>query len=140
APHDSVERYRGLGVDCMAGEARLVSPWEVQVGERRIAARGIVVAAGGRPRLPALPGIERIDVLTSETVWALDALPRRLLVLGGGPVGCELAQAFARLGAEVVLVQRGSRLLPRDDAESAALLAAALGRDGVSVRTGHAGV
>jgi pyruvate/2-oxoglutarate dehydrogenase complex dihydrolipoamide dehydrogenase (E3) component/uncharacterized membrane protein YdjX (TVP38/TMEM64 family) len=138
APHDSMERYRALGVDCIAGSARLLSPWQAEVGDRRITARGIVLATGGRPRLPDLPGIGDVAYLTSESVWSLPALPRRLLVLGGGPVGCELAQAFARLGAQVTLVQRGPRLLPRDDAESAALVEAALRRDGVAVCTGHA--
>ena len=138
APHDSMERYRSLGVECIAGTARLHSPWEVEVDGRRLSARAIVVATGGRPAVPALPGLDAATCLTSDTVWDLTELPEHLLVLGGGPVGCELAQAFARLGTRVTLVQRGSRLLPRDDAEAAALVATALAADGVDLRLGHA--
>ncbi|MCF6871692.1 FAD-dependent oxidoreductase, partial [Klebsiella pneumoniae] len=92
-PHDSVERYHALGVECVQGDARITSPWTVEVfGEdgraRTLSARNIVIAAGARPFVPPIPGIEQIEVLTSDNVWSLRTLPRRLLVLGGGPIGC----------------------------------------------------
>ena len=136
-PHDSVERYTGLGVDVIKGEARLVSPWEVEVDGRRISARSIVIATGARPLVPDLPGLDGIEALTSDSVWSLRALPRRLLVLGGGPIGCELAQSFARFGAHVSLVEMAPRLLPREDAEVGALLAERLSHEGLRVATGH---
>jgi pyruvate/2-oxoglutarate dehydrogenase complex dihydrolipoamide dehydrogenase (E3) component/uncharacterized membrane protein YdjX (TVP38/TMEM64 family) len=134
APNDSMERYRSLGVECIAGEAQLVSPWQVEVDGRRLSARNIVIATGARPALPAIPGIEVVDVLTSENLWRLESLPQRLLILGGGPVGCELAQAFQRLGSEVTLAQRASRLLPKLDTEAGELLADLLASEGVEVR------
>jgi len=137
APHDSVERYTALGVDVIHGAARLVSPWEVEVNGRRLCARSIVIATGARPLVPDIPGLDAIEALTSDNVWSLRALPRRLLVLGGGPIGCELAQSFARFGAAVSLVEMAPRLLPREDPEVGALLAERLARDGVTVATGH---
>ena len=136
-PHDSVERYTRLGVDCVRGDARIVSPWTVEVDGRTISARHIVIAAGAQPLVPALPGLDRIDYLTSDTVWKLRELPKRLLVLGGGPVGCELAQSFARLGAQVTLVQRGARLLDREDPEFSALVMDRFSDEGVDVRVNH---
>ena len=132
-PHDSVERYRGLGVDCIQGEARLIDPWTIEVDGRRITARSVVIATGARPTVPALPGIEQIDYLTSDTVWNLRERPRRLLVLGGGPIGCELGQCFARLGCAVTLVQRPARLLPKEDPDASALVLDALRADGITV-------
>ena len=142
APHDSVERYRGLGVEVLQGEARVVSPWEVEVtgadGEvRRLTTRSIVIAAGARPAVPPIPGLDEVGYLTSDTLWELESLPQRLLVLGGGPIGCELAQAFARLGSSVTQVEMQPRLLAREDAEVAALIAARLQADGVEVLAGH---
>lgn len=136
-PHDSVERYTGLGVDVIQGEARLVSPWEVEVDGRRITARSIVIATGARPLVPDIPGLDGVEALTSDTVWNLRTLPQRLLVLGGGPIGCELAQCFARFGAAVSLVEMAPRLLPREDAEVGALVAERLASDGVRVASGH---
>jgi pyruvate/2-oxoglutarate dehydrogenase complex dihydrolipoamide dehydrogenase (E3) component/uncharacterized membrane protein YdjX (TVP38/TMEM64 family) len=136
-PHDSIERYTGLGVDVIEGDARLVSPWEVEVNGRRISARSIVIATGARPLVPTIPGLESIEALTSDTVWALRELPKRLLVLGGGPIGCELAQSFARFGAAVSVVEMAPRLLPREDAEVGALLAERLAHEGLHVATGH---
>ncbi|GMU42586.1 MAG: FAD-dependent oxidoreductase [Xanthomonadales bacterium] len=136
APHDSVERYRGLGVDCIAGEARLVDPWTVEVDGRRICARQIVIATGARPTVPLLPGLDSVDYLTSDTVWGLREQPRRLLVLGGGPIGCELGQCFARLGCEVTIVQRNPRLLPREDADASAALRAAFEHEGIALALG----
>jgi pyruvate/2-oxoglutarate dehydrogenase complex dihydrolipoamide dehydrogenase (E3) component len=137
APHDSVERYTGLGVDVIEGDARLVSPWEVEVNGRRISARSIVIATGARPLVPSIPGLDAIEALTSDTVWSLRTLPNRLLVLGGGPIGCELAQSFARFGAHVSLVEMAPRLLPREDAEVGALLAERLVHEGLHIATGH---
>ena len=132
-PHDSVERYTGLGVEVIEGEAKLVSPWEVEVGGRRISARSIVIATGARPTVPSIPGLNDLDFLTSDTLWGLRELPQRLLVLGGGPIGCELAQSFARFGAQVRIVEMAERLLPREDAEAGAELAARLVREGVEL-------
>ena len=138
APHDSVERYRALGVECLHGEARITSPWTVQVeGARTLTTRAIVIAAGARPAIPPIPGLETIEVLTSDNLWRLRELPRRLLVLGGGPVGCELAQAFARLGSEVTQVEMGERLLGREDADVSDLIAGRFAKEGIDVRTGH---
>ncbi len=137
APHDSPERYAGLGVDVIHGEATLVSPWEVEVDGRRISARSLVIATGARPLVPDLPGLADSGYLTSDTVWGLRTLPPRLLVLGGGPVGCELSQAFARFGSAVVQVEMGPRLLSREDADAAAAVTARLQEDGVRVATGH---
>lgn len=144
-PHDSVERYCSLGVDCVAGEARLVSPWEVEItqesGEKRVmSARHIVIASGARPFVPAIPGLDQMDYLTSDSLWQLEALPRRFVILGGGPIGCELAQAFARLGARVSLVEMAPRLMVREDEDAAALVTASLQQDGVEVLVGHKAV
>ncbi|PXF28883.1 pyridine nucleotide-disulfide oxidoreductase [Pokkaliibacter plantistimulans] len=122
APHDGVERYTTLGVDCIAGEARLLSPWQLQVGDRQLTSRNIVIATGARPALPPIPGLTEMDPLTSETFWQLRELPQRLLILGGGAVGCELGQAMACFGSEVMIVERAGRLLPREDEEVAVAL------------------
>jgi pyruvate/2-oxoglutarate dehydrogenase complex dihydrolipoamide dehydrogenase (E3) component/uncharacterized membrane protein YdjX (TVP38/TMEM64 family) len=139
-PHDSAERYRGLGVECLQGEARITSPWTVEVGGRSLSTRSIVLATGAEPFVPPIPGIEQVDCLTSDTLWGLRELPARLLVLGGGPIGCELAQAFARFGSKVTQVEMAPRLLPREDPEFSAMLAARMQEDGVQVRTGHRAV
>ena len=135
-PHDSIERYQGLGVECIEGEARLVSPWEVEVNGQRLASRHIVIATGARPLVPTLPGLEQVPWVTSDTLWQLRTAPRQLLVLGGGPIGCELAQSFALLGVPVTLVELSDQLLPREEREVAELLAEQLARDGVRVLTG----
>lgn len=143
-PHDSVERYEGLGVECIAGDARITSPWTVEVkaatgadASRTLTTRSIVIAAGARPFVPPIPGLEDIGYLTSDTVWNLREQPRRLVVLGGGPIGCELTQAFARLGCEVTQVEMAPRLLLREDEEVAALIRARFESEGVRVLTGH---
>jgi pyruvate/2-oxoglutarate dehydrogenase complex dihydrolipoamide dehydrogenase (E3) component len=136
-PHDSVERYSMLGVEVFEREARLHSPYEIDLGDRVISARNIIIATGARPSVPQLPGLEQIDYLTSDTVWGLRALPARLLVLGGGPIGCELAQCFQRLGSAVTLVQRDARLLPREDVEVSAMVAERLRAEGMQVLTAH---
>ena len=141
-PHDSVARYTALGVDVQLGSARILDPWHVQItaadGARQVlATRSIVIATGARPFVPPLPGIAEIGCLTSDTLWDLRELPRRLLVLGGGPVGCELAQAFARLGSQVTLLEMAPRLLLREDEEVSACVLRALRADGVTVLCGH---
>jgi pyruvate/2-oxoglutarate dehydrogenase complex dihydrolipoamide dehydrogenase (E3) component/uncharacterized membrane protein YdjX (TVP38/TMEM64 family) len=146
APHDSVERYTSLGVEVLQGHARIVNPWTVEIalnggGTQRLTTRSIVIAAGARPFVPPLPGLEDVGYVTSDTLWdafaQLDAVPRRLVVLGGGPIGCELAQAFARLGAEVTQVEMAPRLMGREDEEVSELAREALAADGVQVLTGH---
>lgn len=145
APHDSAERYEGLGVEVLQGHARLVDPWTVEVtgesGLQRLTARAIVLATGAAPVIPDLPGLADAGPLTSDTLWdrmaPRDTPPARLLVLGGGPIGCELAQAFQRLGSQVTLVEQAPRLLAREEAEAADLVRASLEADGVRVLTGH---
>ena len=137
-PHDSVERYTGLGVDCVSGHAKLISPWVVEVDGRQISAEKIILATGARPIVPPIPGLDQVDALTSENLWQLDKLPRRLLIVGGGAIGCELAQAFQRLGSQVTLVEMQSQLLPRDDQHVASFMADCLSEEGVQVLTGYA--
>ncbi len=145
-PHDSVERYTGLGVDVVQGHATLIDPWTVEIaladgGTRRLTGRAIVLATGAAPFVPPLPGLEDVGYLTSDTMWEAlrtrDAAPRRLVVLGGGPIGCELSQAFARLGSSVTQVEMAPRLMLREDADAADEVRAALEHDGVRVLTGH---
>jgi pyruvate/2-oxoglutarate dehydrogenase complex dihydrolipoamide dehydrogenase (E3) component len=142
APHDSVERYTGLGVDVVEGRATIVDPWHVKIvranaGEQTLSTRAIVIATGAEPFVPPLPGLQEVGFLTSDTLWGLRSLPPRLLVLGGGPIGCELAQAFARLGSQVTQVEMAPRLMGREDEEVSAHARQALEADGVRVLTGH---
>ena len=134
APKDSVERYGTLGVDCVLGDAEVVSPHEIRVGDERVTARRIVVASGAGPLVPPIPGLDQTDYLTSENIWSLEALPERLVVLGAGPIGCELAQAFARLGSDVTLVDMAERVLPREDPDASEWVAQSLREDGVDIR------
>jgi len=140
-PHDSVERYTALGVECIAGTARITSPWTVEVatdgGTRTLSTKNIVIAAGARPFVPPIPGLAEIGYLTSDTVWNLRTLPKRLVVLGGGPIGCELAQAFARLGSTVTQVEMLPRLLVREDEEVSALVRSRFEAEGIRVLVGH---
>ncbi len=146
APHDSVERYTGLGVEVLQGHARIVDPWTVEIalnggGTQRLTTRSIVIAAGARPFVPPLPGLDDVGYVTSDTLWdefaQLDAPPARLVVLGGGPIGCELAQSFARLGSQVTQVEMAPRIMIREDEEVSELARDSLARDGVDVLTGH---
>ena len=138
APHDSVERYESLGVDCIQSGARLVDPWTVETDDgSRLSARHIVLATGAVPFVPPIPGLAAIDYLTSDNLWDLDELPPRLAVLGAGPIGCEMAQAFARLGSEVTLIEQGARILSVEDADIAATLDEIFAAEGVTIRTGH---
>ena len=140
-PHDSAERYARLGVECVQGEARITSPWSVEIssqgGTRALTTRAIVIATGGRPAVPPIPGIDEAGYVTSDTVWDLRELPRRLVVLGGGPIGCELAQCFARFGSRVTQVEMLPRILAREDPEISQLVAERFRADGVTVLTGH---
>jgi pyruvate/2-oxoglutarate dehydrogenase complex dihydrolipoamide dehydrogenase (E3) component/uncharacterized membrane protein YdjX (TVP38/TMEM64 family) len=146
APHDSVARYTGLGVEVLEGYATIVDPWTVEIklnkgDSLRLTTRSIVIAAGARPFVPPLPGLDDVGYVTSDTLWdafaKLDAPPARLVVLGGGPIGCELAQSFARLGSKVTQIEMAPRLMGREDIEVSELARAALTRDGVDVLTGH---
>jgi pyruvate/2-oxoglutarate dehydrogenase complex dihydrolipoamide dehydrogenase (E3) component/uncharacterized membrane protein YdjX (TVP38/TMEM64 family) len=136
-PHDSAERYAALGVEVIRGDAKITSPWTVQVDGRVLSTRSIVIAAGAEPFIPPIPGIAEVGCLTSETVWDLRELPPRLVVLGGGPIGCELAQTFARLGSKVTQVEMLERLLPREDPEFSEMVAQRFRAEGIDVRTGH---
>ena len=141
APHDSVERYTALGVECIHGEARITSPWSVEVttaqGRSALTTRAIVIAAGGRALVPPIPGIEEVGYVTSDTMWRLRELPKRLVVLGGGPIGCELAQCFARFGSQVTQVEMLPRILIREDPEISEIVARRFAEEGISVLTGH---
>jgi len=138
APHDSPERYRSLGVEVIKGWARITSPWTVEVreegGSRVLATHAVVIATGAEPVVPLIPGLDTVRFVTSDTLWSLRDLPRRLVVLGGGPIGCELAQAFAALGSRVTLVAR-SGLLGKEDPEVAALVAEGMAADGIRIYT-----
>ena len=142
APHDSVERYKALGVDVQTGTAKILDPWHVQITHddgrvQVLSTRAIVIATGARPFVPPLPGIEDSGYLTSDTLWGLRELPARLVVLGGGPIGCELAQSFARLGSQVTQVEMAPRIMGREDEDVSAYARRALEADGVAVLTEH---
>ena len=145
-PHDSIERYEGLGVEVIQGYAKLLDPWTVEIKRndgkvQRLTSRAVVLATGARPFVPPLPGIEDVGYVTSDTLWdefaKLDEAPKRLVVLGGGPIGCELAQSFARLGSKVTQVEMAPRIMIREDEEVSALAKASLEQDGVAVLTDH---
>jgi pyruvate/2-oxoglutarate dehydrogenase complex dihydrolipoamide dehydrogenase (E3) component/uncharacterized membrane protein YdjX (TVP38/TMEM64 family) len=140
-PHDSAERYANLGVECIRGEARITSPWTVEVksetGMRTLTTRAIVIAAGARPLVPPIPGLAEVGCLTSDSVWNLRALPPRLVVLGGGPIGCELAQCFARFGSQVTQVEMLPRILAREDPEISALVTSQFREERIDVRVDH---
>jgi dihydrolipoamide dehydrogenase len=140
-PHDSIKRYTELGVDVIEGEAKIISPWEVQVktaeGIQILTTRSIVIAAGARPFVPPISGIETIDYLTSDTVWNLRILPKRLLILGGGPIGSELAQCFARFGSQVIVVEMAPRLLVREDSDVSEAVMARFKQEGADLRLEH---
>lgn len=140
APHDSIARYTELGVDCIEGEAKLVTPYEVAVNGRTLSARSIIIATGARPLVPNLPGLDSVDYLTSDNIWGLQELPRRLLVLGGGPIGCELAQAFARLGSRVTLVEMQPRLLLKEDPEFSEFIQNQFSHENIELLLSHEAV
>ncbi len=132
-PHDSVERYTELGVDCIEGHAEIISPFEVKVGERVITTKNIVIATGARPFVPPIEGLDQVPYLTSDTLWNITKQPKRLLVMGAGPIGCELAQAFGRLGSKVTVVDMAERMMPREDADVSELMQAVFEREGIKV-------
>ncbi len=140
-PHDSIARYTELGVDIVEGEAKITSPWEVQVktadGVKTLTTRSIVIAAGARPFVPPIPGLDQVEPLTSDNIWNLKELPRRLLVLGGGPIGCELAQSFARLGSQVIQIEMLPRIMMREDSEVSEAVMAKFKLENIDVRVGH---
>ncbi len=141
-PHDSIERYTGLGVECLTGTAKIVSPWAVEFtaadgSKQTLTTKNIVIASGARPFVPPIPGLADIDYLTSDNVWNLRELPERLVVLGGGPIGSELTQCFARFGSKVSQVEMLPRILIREDPEVSELVAKSLQKDGVAILTGH---
>jgi pyruvate/2-oxoglutarate dehydrogenase complex dihydrolipoamide dehydrogenase (E3) component/uncharacterized membrane protein YdjX (TVP38/TMEM64 family) len=137
APHDSEERYRQLGVDVIRGEARITSPFTVTVNDRTLTTRNIIVATGARPFVPAIAGLEEAGYLTSDTLWSLRELPGRLVVLGGGPIGCEMAQVFARLGSRVTQVEMAPRLMVREDADISRMIRERFEEEGIQVLTGY---
>ncbi len=136
-PHDSVERYTRLGVDCIEGEARIISPYEVRVDGQVLTTKNIVLATGARPFVPPIPGIEEIDYWTSDNLWEMRQRPARLVVLGGGPIGCELAQCFARLGSQVTQVEMLPRLLVREDPEISQRVQNRFAEEGINVLLNH---
>ena len=136
-PHDSVERFTSLGVECIMGDAMINSPYTVTVNGRIIHTKSIILASGARPLVPPIPGLESVDYVNSDTVWGLTELPPRLLVVGGGPIGCELAQAFNNLGSKVTQVDMAPRIMPREDAEVSATVMAQFAKDGIDVLVDH---
>ncbi len=136
-PHDSVERYTDLGVDCVQGDACITSPWTVEVNGNSISARNIVIASGAEPFVPPIPGLEEVGYLTSDTVWDIRELPRRLVVLGGGPIGSELTQCFARLGSHVTQVEMLDRIMIKEDPDVSELVKQRFEAEGINVLTGH---
>lgn len=139
-PHDSVERYRSLGVEVIEGEARIRSPWTVEVDGRTLSTRSIIVATGAAPLVPPIRGLDQVDYLTSDNLWDLRECPDKLIVLGGGPIGCEMAQAFARLGSRVTQVEMGPAIMPREDPEVGAFMAEQFRSEGIRVLTDHRAV
>lgn len=139
-PHDSIERFTSLGVECVTGEAEIVDPNTVKVGDRLITTKSIIIASGARPFVPPIEGIDQIKYLTSDNVWELEELPKRLVVLGGGPIGCELSQAFAKLGSEVTTVEMMGQLMGREDHDVAEVITERFKGDGIRVLTNHKAV
>jgi len=139
-PHDSIERFTGLGVDCVTGEAKIVSPYCVEVNGKQIFTRNIIIATGARPFVPPIEGLSSIEYLTSDNLWDLRKQPERLVVLGGGPTGCELSQAFARLGTQVIQIEQAPRLMIREDEKVSQFVQQRLTEDGVAIHTEHQAV
>ena len=136
-PHDSIERYTSLGVECHTGKAKIISPYEVSVNGKVLTTRNIVVGTGARPSIPTIDGIENVEHYTSDTIWNIREQPKNMLVLGGGPIGSELTQAFARLGSKVTQVQRNKQLIPKEDPEVSQMVLESFQNDGINVLVGH---
>ncbi len=139
-PHDSIERYTSLGVDCVTGDAKVTSPYSVEVNGETITAPNIVIATGARPFVPPIEGLDKIDYLTSDNIWEIRELPPRMIVLGGGPIGSELAQAFARHGSKVTQVEMMSRIMIREDEEVSEIVTKKFADEGIDVLTDHRAV
>ncbi|MDD4976494.1 MAG: FAD-dependent oxidoreductase, partial [Bacteriovorax sp.] len=136
-PHDSTNRFTGLGVECFSGEAKIISPYEVKIGERIYTTQNITIATGSKPLVPKILGIENANYVTSETIWDLKILPKKFLIIGCGPIGCEFAQCFSRLGSEVTMIERSDHLLSREDLEVSTLLEEVLTSEGVRTLSNH---
>ena len=136
-PHDSIERYEGLGVNCLTGTAKIISPYEVELDGKIITTKNIVIATGARPFIPPIKGLDKVDFHTSDTIWTIRENPGRLIILGGGPIGCELTQAFNRLDACVTQIERGSRILPREDLDASKWVTQKFIKEGVNLLTDH---
>ena len=134
-PHDSIERFTGLGVDCITGDAKIIDPWTVEVNNQKITARNIILATGARPLVPPIEGLDQFNWYSSDTVWDLREQPRRMIVLGGGSIGCEMAQAFSRLGSEVTQIEMAPRIMGREDEEISAMVLEKFKEDGINVLT-----
>lgn len=139
-PHDSIERFTDLGVECVTGEAQIIDKHTVRVADRTITTKNIIIAAGARPFVPPIAGVQDIDYLTSDNVWELEESPKRLVVLGGGPIGCELSQAFSKLGSKVTMVEMMDQLMGREDADVADVITDKFKKDGINVLTNHKAV
>lgn len=136
-PHDSVERYTQLGVECISGQAKIISPWLVEVNGKSISTKNIIIASGAEPLMPHMPGLDQVAVINSDTVWALKVLPKRLVVMGGGPIGCELSLCFARLGSKVTLIEMMPRVLIKEDSEVSSHIEQQFQQEGIRILTGH---
>ncbi len=134
-PHDSIERFTGLGVDCITGTGKITSPWSVEVNGKTITARNIILATGARPFVPPIEGLDQVSWYSSDNIWDLREQPKRMIVLGGGPIGCEMAQAFSRLGSEVTQVEMAPRIMIREDEEISAMVQEQFESDGINVLT-----
>ena len=136
-PHDSVERYSDLGVECIQGAAKIISPWEVEVDGKVLTTQNITIATGASPFVPPIPGLDQIIPLTSENLWQLEELPKRMIILGGGPIGCEMAQSFNRLGSQVTQVEMMDRIMGIEDPEVSSIIEERFKSEGVNVLTKH---
>lgn len=136
-PHDSIERYTRLGVECLTGEAKIISPYEIKINGKVITTKNIVVATGARPLVPKIPGLELVKPLTSDNIWEIREQPKHLVVLGGGPIGCEIAQSFARLGSQVTLIEMSDRIMAREDEDVSEIVTKSFQGEGLRIFTSH---
>jgi len=136
-PNDSIERYSSMGVDCITGSGKIISPFEVEVNGKIITTKNIVIATGAGPLIPSIPGLKDVPYLTSETLWNLSILPKNLLVIGGGPIGCELSQAFSRLGSKVTILDIADRILPKEDKDVSLFMETVLKEEGITILKSH---
>jgi dihydrolipoamide dehydrogenase len=136
-PHDSVQRYESLGVECITGEARIIDPWTINVGDRTLTTKNIVIATGAGPAIPKIPGIENATYVTSDNLWDIRELPKKFVIMGGGPIGCEMAQAFARFGSEVTIIEAADRIMRIEDPEVSEIITQVFQHEGIKVLTSH---